>query len=170
MRDPASEERLFHEIDGRLRNGAADNLAAVLDFLLDHFHGEVGTIHRLDPADNILHLLTHRGLPEGLLPRVTAIPVGKGMAGIAAERRQPVSVCNLQTDGSGVAQPGARQTGMQGSVAVPMLAGGQLHGVLGVAKATTHQFDETEIGLLIRVAARIGEHLSSRPMAPSGNR
>ena len=42
------------------------------------------------------------------------------MAGLAVQRKEPVSVCNLQTDASGAARPGAKATGMEGALVVPI--------------------------------------------------
>ena len=93
------------------------------------------------------------------MPQVQRIPIGKGMAGLAAQRRECVSICNLQTDGSGAAKPAARLTGMEGAIAVPMLVNGELRGVLGVAKPTAYEFSESEKSLLLHIAMLIGEHL-----------
>ncbi|MBV9125562.1 MAG: GAF domain-containing protein, partial [Planctomycetes bacterium] len=95
----------------------------------------------------------------GLLPRVQIIPLGKGMAGLAAEQRQPVQICNLQHHDGSLAQPAARQTGMEGSIAVPMLTAGRLHGVLGVAKPIPYTYSEPETALLLEVAAVMGKYL-----------
>ena len=46
---------------------------------------------------------------------------------------------------------------MEGSVAVPMLVGTTLRGVLGVAKPVPYEFSEAETGLLLEVASAIGE-------------
>ena len=81
--------------------------------------------------------------------------MGKGIAGLAAERREPITICNLQTDTSGQARPGAKATGMEGSLAVPMLAGSELRGVLGIAKAEAYDWSETETALLTEIAARL---------------
>ena len=112
-----------------------------------------GTIHLLDATDGMLHLKAQRGLPPPVLDKVQVIPVGKGMAGIAAERKEPVQVCNLQTDDSGVARPGAKMTQMEGSVAVPILKEGEVRGTLGVAKPSAYDFSEQETDLLMAVGA-----------------
>ena len=125
--------------------------SGVLDRLLAHFECPVGTIHRLEPDGVTLRLTAQRGLPPPVLEKVQSIPVGKGMAGIAAERRAPVQVCNLQTDESGVVRPGAKLTRMEGSIAAPMLRGDRLHGVLGVAKPHPYEFTEAESSLLLAV-------------------
>jgi putative methionine-R-sulfoxide reductase with GAF domain len=105
----------------------------------------------------MLRLLAQRGIPDTIRDRVEVIPIGKGMAGLAAERRQPVQVCNLQTDTSGVAKPGARETRMEGAIAVPMLAAGTVCGVLGVAKPVVHEFSAAETALLQAVADDVGQ-------------
>lgn len=129
---------------------------SALDLILAEFNCPVGTIHQLDEATGLLHLLVRRGIPDAILDRVSRIPVGKGMAGLAAERRECVEVCNLQTDSSGDAKPGAKLTGMEGSIAVPMLIDGRVVGVLGVAKPTAYTFTDGERRELLAVAAEIG--------------
>ncbi len=90
---------------------------------------------------------------------VETVPVGKGIAGLAAERREPITICNLQTDDSGQARPGARATGMEGSIAVPMLAAGgvELRGVLGIAKSSAYDWSVAETAELQEIANRIAE-------------
>lgn len=136
-------------------------LLRVLDSLLADFDCVTGTIHRLDPADGMLHLIAQRGIPPVIMDKVTLIPIGKGMAGLAAERMEPVQVCNLQSDDSGVAKPGARQTRMEGSIALPMLADGRLVGTLGVAKPTEYEFSAGEQALLLEAGERISRALAA---------
>ena len=136
-----------------------EDLQSDIEQALARFQCVVGTIHRFDPTTRQLELLTHRGIPDEILPQVQRIPIGKGMAGLAARRRECVTVCNLQTDESGAAKPGAKLTGMEGSIAVPMLVNGGLRGVLGVAKPTAYEFSESEKKLLLHVASLIGQRL-----------
>jgi signal transduction protein with GAF and PtsI domain len=157
MADPS----LLSAIAGCLeKDGATDAaLQTVLERVLGHFECTTGTLHSLDAATGLLRLRAQRGLPEALLPRVGTIPIGKGMAGIAAERRQPVQVCNLQSDASGVVRPGAKETRMEGSIAVPILAGDALRGVLGVAKPVVYEFTADETAALLEIAATVGRFL-----------
>ena len=152
---------LLTEIEARLtRSGATEaDFQAILDQVLDQFACTAGTIHTLGPVSQMLLLRSRRNIPDGLFSRIRRIPIGKGLAGLAAERRQPVQVCNLQTDDSGAARPGAKETGMEGCIAVPLLAGDQLVGVLGVAKPTAYEFNETEIALLMKIGGVIGKFL-----------
>jgi signal transduction protein with GAF and PtsI domain len=157
MFDPATRQQFVREIRDGLGGRAGEaSLHAVLDRVLRAFDCVTGTIHTLDPASGKLRLLAQRGIPPSLMDRVALIPVGKGMAGIAAERRAPVQVCNLQTDSSGVVRAGAKDTRMEGSVAVPMLVGDRLRGVLGVAKPVAYDFSDAETSFLLEIAAAIG--------------
>ena len=135
------------------------DLNVLLDEVLNRFSCPTGTIHVLDMTSGLLQLRAHRGIPEALLARVGEIPMGKGMAGLAAQRREPVRVCNLQADGPGQARPAAKQTGMEGAIAVPMLVHGELRGVLGIAKPVAHDFDSTETAHLLAAASAIGAAL-----------
>lgn len=131
---------------------------SLLTKIISAFDCTAGTIHVLDKETNLLRLKAQQGIPAFLLPKMEAIPIGKGMAGIAAERKKPVEMCNLQTDDSGVSRPAAKETKVEGSIAVPMLLDGELYGTLGIAKPVPYDFTEEESeGLL-----RIGESLAGR--------
>jgi len=147
-------------VDGLLSAPGDPPWERLIELLLRHFDCPVGTVHLLDGKDGLLHLAAQRGVPTVLLDKVATIPVGKGMAGIAAERRQPVQVCNLQTDTSGVVRPDAKLTRMEGSLAAPMLDGDRLFGVLGVAKPVAYDFTLAETQLLLDVGSRIARHLA----------
>lgn len=127
------------------------NWNETLTQILDAFDCTTGTLHLWDDARNALVVVAHQGIPDFLLPKMSTIPIGKGMAGIAAERRAPVQVCNLQTDESGVARPSARDTKMEGSLAIPLLHEGRLYGTLGIAKPVPYDFSDDEIHALMQV-------------------
>ena len=132
-----------------------ENWSQFLDRVTAEFDCTTGTLHRYDPADNHLKLMASRRIPEVLMPVIQSIPMGKGIAGVAAERREPVEICNLQTDTSGVAKPGAKQTQVQGSLAVPVLDGDRLCGTLGIGKLVPYDFTEEEKNRLTAEATRI---------------
>jgi putative methionine-R-sulfoxide reductase with GAF domain len=132
----------------------------LLDEVLGRFGCATGTIHLLDSHSGVLHLRAQRGVPDELLARVREVPLGKGLAGLAAQRGEPVRVCNLQADTAGLAKPAAKQTGMAGAIAVPMLVAGEVRGVLGVAKPVEHDFDAAETAELLAAASAIGQALS----------
>lgn len=129
-----------------------------LEQTLANFECTTGTVHLLDEKTGLLTLVAHAGLPPHLLPIVQSIPIGKGIAGCAAEKRAPVQLCNLQTDTSGVAKPGAKDTRVQGSLAVPMMdENGVLRGVLGIGKREPYEFLKDEQKLLMKIAAKLAK-------------
>jgi L-methionine (R)-S-oxide reductase len=150
-------ETLKAEIRSLLQQGGDTDpvLEQVLGKLLAAFDCPVGTLHTMDPATGLLKLRARRGIPESILDKVRMIPIGKGMAGIAAERMQPVQVCNLQTDASGVAKPGAKDTKMEGSISAPLIVEGRLKGTVGVAKPIPYEFSPQEEALLMEAGAVI---------------
>jgi putative methionine-R-sulfoxide reductase with GAF domain len=143
-----------------LLNAPSPDWQAVLDACMGAFAAGTGTLHRLDPADGMLKLVAQRGIPPQLMPMVQVIPVGKGIAGVAAERREPVELCNLQQNLGGVAKEGARQTNVQGSLAVPCMDGEELRGTLGVGMMTPHDFSEEEKARLMELGREIAARLS----------
>lgn len=105
-------------------------------------HGAVaGTVHRRVQEDE-LELAAAVNIPPPVIEKTRRIPRGKGMAGLALEREQPVSTCNLKTDSTGDVRPGAKAVDAQGAVALPVSdANGRIHAVVGLAF-----MDERELG------------------------
>ncbi len=135
---------------------SAGNLDEVLRLTMAHFHADTGTIHLLG-ADGVLHLkVASEGIPDPVLKAVEHVPIGKGMAGLEVERKEPVSVCNLQTDASGSARPGAKATGMEGALVVPILLGEKAVGAFGIANRQPRTFTAEETGELIDIGRAVG--------------
>ncbi len=143
-------EPLLSEIEALA--GAGD-WSGALARVITCMKADSGTIHVMDAGDGQLHLrAASAGIPPHIVEIVRVVPVGKGMAGLAAERREPVSICNIQTDTSGDVRPGARATGLEGAIALPMmLGGGAVAGVLGVANRTPRTFTPEETGQLLSI-------------------
>lgn len=153
-------DALMAAISPRLEGESAD-YDALLMAVMGEFGCVVGTLHRLDADAQLLKLSAQRGLPAALFEKVAVIPVGKGMAGLAAQRREAVQVCNLMTDDSGVAKPSAKLTEMAGSITVPLLAGDQLHGTLGIARPDEHEFDDAQTLCLMQIGERIARQFAA---------
>ena len=129
-----------------------DTLETILRDALATFNSETGTIHKLHAPTQLLRLVAQVGLPPQLLDMVTIIPVGKGIAGECAQKNQPVTICNLQTDTSGVAKPAAKQTGVGGALCVPIRAGEKLVGTFGIGTQREHEYSANEINSLQAIA------------------
>jgi signal transduction protein with GAF and PtsI domain len=130
-----------------------------LSWILREFRADSGTIHLLGD-DGVLHLKTaSEGIPQVVIETVRTVPVGKGMAGLAVERRQPVDACNLQTDTSGDVRPGARATGLQGSIVVPIFEGATAIGALGIANHRERTFTGEETAALLEIGRILARHV-----------
>lgn len=128
---------------------------SALEATLADFSCQTATFHRSLDGGKTLSLVAQIGVPDALLDKIATIPFGKGIAGAAAARAEPVEICNLQQDLGGVARPAARQTGVAGSLAVPVFspADGSVIGTLGIGKSTPHRFSEAEKQRLAEAAA-----------------
>lgn len=130
-------------------------LTQALHLVVQYFQSETATLHELDGAAQLLHLVAQVGLPPQLIPVVATIPVGKGIAGQVAAENRPVAICNLQTDASGVAKAGARQTGVGGALCIPVRRDGQLVGTLGVGTVREYEYSAAEVERLEAVAGLV---------------
>jgi len=127
----------------------AKELSEALGCVVRYFGADTGTLHLLGD-DGLLHLKALNGdFPPPVLAVIQKIPIGKGMAGLAVERAQPVDACNLQTDTSGDVRPGAKTTGMEGAIVVPVFEGARVVGALGIASRSERTFDDEEKKSLI---------------------
>lgn len=138
-------------------------LETILRETLEQFRSETGTIHILDPEKQLLHLAAQAGLPPQLLEVVKTIPVGKGIAGQVAAQDRPVTICNLQTDSSGVAKPGAKQTGVGGALCVPIHADSKIAGTLGIGTVRPYEYTADETRQLEAIAVRVAEIIKQSP-------
>ena len=105
---------------------------AFLESLLERIGAIAGTVHEQRGQD--LYLTAAQNIPPPVVAIVAHVPHGKGMAGVAQVKKQPVQTCNLQTDDSGTIKPGAKAVGAQAAIALPVLRDdGEVRAVVGVA-------------------------------------
>jgi len=130
-----------------------DRIKKSLDVIFEAFDAKNCTFHRADMGDSFLYLVDQIGLPEKIAEIASKIPIGKGMAGICAERKEPVTMCNLQTDDSGVARPAAKDTKVEGAVVVPLVdESGEVIATLGIGKSGEYEYSDDEIRSLQKCA------------------
>lgn len=158
-------QELIGEVEAALR-GALESKApfqSALELIAGAFEARTTTLHYADSKTRFLFLVADIGLPDGLRAVTTKIPYGKGMAGICVERKDVVSVCNLQTDSSGVAKPGAKETRVAGAIVVPVFArdGFEVVGTLGIGKSEEHEYSEAEKALIAECAKTLGPALET---------
>ncbi len=155
--------QIRQEIQDILDTTARDSgFSAVLRVIVKHFQAHMGTIHGLAEGDGHLYLLgATDGIPEPVLAASRRIPLGKGIAGASALQRKPVSLCNLQTDDSGVARPGARATGAHGALCVPLFLGDKVVGALGIGCQGDRVFTEDETTELLDLGRILAPYVAN---------
>lgn len=123
-------------------------------FLRDH-GGVAGTVH-VRPPDGDLELAAAVNIPQVVQDIVRRIPLGKGMAGLAWERNEPVSTCNIKDDSSGKVRPGAKAVDAGAGVALPVHDSlGRVRAVVGIAYRDERTLTESELAGLSSAAERI---------------
>lgn len=118
-------------------------------------HGGVsGTIHLLE--GEVLTLSAALNIPPHVRELVAQIPRGKGMAGLAWERDEPVVTCNLKEDNSGNVRPGAKAVNAGSGVALPVRDSRQkIRAIVGIAYEDPRKLSQAEILTLLSDAATL---------------
>jgi hypothetical protein len=127
---------------------------AFLESLISNVGGVAGTVHEQRGED--LYLTAAHNIPPPVIAIVAHVPHGKGMAGVAQVRKQPVQTCNLQTDDSGTIKPGAKAVNAQAAIAVPVLDdAGDVRAIVGVAWADERELDAEFEQSMMQLAAAL---------------
>ena len=124
-----------------------------------------GTIHVKDPDRDVLLLAAHHHIPDGLLEHIQEIPWGKGLAGIAAERAEPVHHGNIKLSPAREIHPRARACEVRGAVVVPILSGSEAVGTLGIGCEVDRTFTPLEIRWLLSFARGLAGEWGETRMA-----
>jgi len=125
-----------------------------LEAFLDQAGGVAGTVHVHEHGG--LRLAAARNIPEKVREVVAWVPNGKGMAGLALQRGEPVQTCNLQEDRSGAVKPGAKAVDARAAVALPVRdVTGWIVAVVGVAFADDREIGKEELQRLLASSASV---------------
>ena len=110
-----------------------------------HFHQKGGLV-----------LAASQNIPEKVREIVAWVPSGKGMAGLALERGEPVQTCNLQEDRTGAVKPGAKAVDARAAVAIPVRdQHGAIIAVVGAAFSDDREIAGTELDRLQGASASL---------------
>jgi sigma-B regulation protein RsbU (phosphoserine phosphatase) len=139
--------------DGALRELDLEKLFEVLlRRVHDLFAIDTATVLLVDASGRRLVARAAIGLEEEVFQGVR-IPVGTGFAGRVAHHREPVRLDHV--DRSTVVNPLLWERGLKSLVGVPMVAQGDLIGVLHVGSTTARRFTDEEVDLLRLVGDRL---------------
>jgi L-methionine (R)-S-oxide reductase len=131
------------------------NLEAWLMSFLSDADAVAGTVHLHQNGG--LRLAASVNIPLKVQEIVAWVPAGKGMAGLALERGQPVQTCNLKEDPSGAVKPGAKAVDAKAAVAIPVRdESDSILAVVGIAFAHEREIQGEELDRLQRAASILG--------------
>jgi serine phosphatase RsbU (regulator of sigma subunit)/anti-sigma regulatory factor (Ser/Thr protein kinase) len=152
--------RLQRVSDAALAHLTVDEL---LDELLlrvrEILDADTAAVLLLDKSKNELVARSAKGIEEEV-ERGVRIPVGKGFAGRIAAERRPIMLDRV--DGSTVLNPILFQKGIRSLLGVPLLAHGDVVGVMHIGTTTPRTFSEDEVELLQLVGDRVALALQVR--------
>ncbi|MFI9812523.1 PP2C family protein-serine/threonine phosphatase [Saccharothrix variisporea] len=139
--------------DSTLRELDLDKLFEVLlGRVRDLLSVDTVTVLLTDPGGGQLVARATRGLEEEVFHGVR-VPVGSGFAGRVAQTREPVQLSHV--DETTVVNPLLWRRGLRALLGVPMVAGGDLVGVVHVGSLVDREFTEEEVDLLRLIADRL---------------
>lgn len=117
-----------------------------------------GTVHL--HQDGGLRLAASVNIPLKVQEVVAWVPNGKGMAGLALQRGEPVQTCNLKEDQSGAVKPGAKAVDAKAAIALPVRnADGAIVAVVGAAFAGEREIQGAEQDRLQSAAESLRERV-----------
>ncbi len=131
------------------------NMSTLLMVILDRakslLHGTVGAVMTFDPSSNLLELAAVDGAD---IPPGTHIALGEGVTETVARTRQPLYINNYRH--SPLHAQRFTHLTIESILAVPMLSGGELIGVLSVMSCgTPREFTDADVHLLSLFAAQV---------------
>ena len=141
-----------------LRNARPD-IAAWLSTFVKRQGGSVGSVHLAGLAgEGDIALVAAHNLPPAVQNGTSVIPLGKGMAGTAAQRQEAVAILDFQSDTTGVAVKAGRAAGSRGSLTLPVFApddATRVVAVVGLGFAVVREFTDEEIETFNQDAATL---------------
>jgi PAS domain S-box-containing protein len=124
-------------------------LAELLDRVCEAMDVDTVAILLLE-EDNKLVTLAAKGLR---VDKSIRVPLGAGFAGRVAERKQPMTIDDIDT--AELFTPFLRELGVKSLLGVPLLIEGRVVGVIHVGRLTPRPFTDDDVRLLQLVAFRV---------------
>ena len=144
--DAERVRRLQRVTDAALSHLALEDLlGALLVRTREVLEVDTTAVLLFDPATNELVARAALGLEEEV-ERGVRIPIGKGFAGRVASSRSPVVLHDV--DHADVLNPLLREKGVKSMLGVPLIAEGEILGVMHVGSLTPRTFGDEDIEFL----------------------
>ncbi len=156
--------RLYESVTERMREAMAlyrvstklmrtlnvDQLLGEILEVLERSFGYLGcAVLLVDETSDELYIKASRGYPQEVVER-TRIKIGEGITGWVAAHKVPLNVPDVAEEPRYI----AGVEGTRSEIAVPMLSGEKVIGVLDVQSPKVNAFDEDDLMILSSVAAQ----------------
>jgi len=148
-------------------------LSQSLEQVLEAVGSDAGVVHLLDepggtwsdgmPAEQVLRLAAHRGVPPDLVAAFESLPATEGLGWWIMEHDEPLIMQDLASDPRGkIELPTAYPREAYSYVGIPLRASGRTEGVLGVVRRRDQpQLNVEELSLLASIADQLGVAVES---------
>lgn len=132
-------------------------LAELLARTMAAVSGEGGGVYLLEGA--MLRLAAQQGIPPEALRLLASLPSDDNLVGWVMAQREPLLISNVRDDPR--APEALRQAGEFTLILLPVQAGGQMEGLLGLVRRAGKTFNLEEIALLSSIADQMGQAVES---------
>ena len=129
-------------------------LNSALDKVLELMKGNTGGILLLDPETETLSYRVYRGLSEEFVRGIAGLKLGEGIAGLAAQQKQPIYVDNISQDPR-LTRYVVVVEGLKAFASVPLLSKNKVLGVMNIASHGLHRFAPEDVQLLGSISNQI---------------
>src|SRR3984885_10828032 len=137
------------------RSSAQTRLDRLVSVIAANMVAEVCSIY-LRRAGNTLELFATEGLNRAAVHR-TRMRAGEGLVGLVAETPEPINLSEAPSHPRFSYRPETGEDPFRSFLGVPVLRGGQVHGVLTVQNRAARLYDEEEVEALQTVAMVLAE-------------
>jgi len=151
------ELALLNEIGSALASSLEldEIMNKTLALLMAHFKVEAGEIFLREEDGETLRLVLHRGEAAEAFWTRPRYKIGEGMVGQAAQTKQPVISNHLEKDDR-LTRHAVVEAGFRQIACIPLTTRGDVVGVLTIATRSRKAISESELQLLVSVAAGAG--------------
>ena len=129
-------------------------LNSALDKVLELMKGHTGGILLLDPETQTLSYRVYRGLSEEFVKGISGLKLGEGIAGLAAQQKEPIYVDNISQDPR-LTRYVVVVEGLKAFASVPLLSKNRVLGVMNIASHGLRRFAPEDIQLLSSISNQI---------------
>lgn len=137
--------------------------------LLAHFQVEAGEIFLFDNESQTLRLMLHRGQAAEAFWTRSHFKLGEGVPGLVAQTMRPIFVSDLSKD-ERFLREAVVLAGFNQIASIPLMAPGEMVGVLTIASRSLKAFEEHDVQLLLSIGTWAGTAIENARLHANARR